>query len=53
VLSAPPDVHPRPFEIILETPQAAPRRQQELALVAALQTILAEYRSLVAYAPNL
>src|SRR2546425_6402839 len=29
VLSAPPSVRPRPFEIILETPKAAPRYQQE------------------------
>ncbi|HYT60309.1 MAG TPA: succinylglutamate desuccinylase/aspartoacylase family protein [Haliangiales bacterium] len=53
VLSAPAGVRPRPFEIILETPQAAPRYQQERALVAAMQTILAEYRKLMAYAPNL
>ena len=53
VLSAPPGVRPRPFEIILETPQAVPQYQQERALVAALQTILAEYQRLMAYAPNL
>jgi len=53
VLSAPPGVRPLPFEIILETPQAAPRYQQERALVAALQTILVEYQKLMAYAPNL
>ena len=53
VLSAPPRVRPRPFEIILETPQAAPQYQQERALVAALQTILAEHQKLMAYAPNL
>ena len=35
----------RPFEVVLETPQAA--------LVAALRTILAQYRELIAYAPNL
>jgi hypothetical protein len=53
VLSAPPAVRPRPFEIILETPQTAPQYQQERALVAALRTILTEYRKLVAFAPNL
>ena len=53
VLSAPPGVRPRPFEIILETPQAVSQHQQERALVAALQTILAEYQKLMAYAPNL
>jgi hypothetical protein len=53
VLSAPPGVRPRPFEIIFGTPHAAPWYQQEAALVVALQTILAEYRKFIAYAPNL
>jgi hypothetical protein len=53
VLSAPPKIRPRPFEIILETPQAAPQYLQEMALVAALQTILGEYRKFIAYAANL
>lgn len=53
VLSAPPEVRPRPFEIIFETPHAAPQYQQEAALVVALQTILTEYRKFIAYAPNL
>ena len=53
ILGAPPGVRPRPFEIILETPQSAPHYQQERALVAALQTILSEYRKFIAYAPNL
>src|SRR5262245_26193254 len=53
VLTAPPGVRPHPFEIILETPHAAPQYLQERALVAALQTILAEYRKLMAYAANL
>jgi hypothetical protein len=39
--------------VILETPHAAPQYLQEKALVIALQTILAEYRKLIAYAPNL
>jgi murein peptide amidase A len=52
-LSAPPKVRPRPFEIILETPQAAPQFLQEKALVTALLSILAEYRKLISYAPNL
>ena len=52
-LSAPPKVRPRPFEIILETPQAAPQFLQEKALVAALLSILTEYRKLISYAPNL
>ena len=53
ILSAPPGVRPHPFEVILETPQAAPQYQQERALLAAVQTILAEYQKLLAYAPNL
>jgi hypothetical protein len=53
VLGAPPGVRPRPFEIILETPQAAPETAKERALVLALETILTEYRKLMAYAPNL
>jgi hypothetical protein len=53
VLSAPPKIRPRPFEIILETPQSAPQHLQERALVAALQTALAEYRKLIVYAANL
>ena len=36
MLSAPPKVRPRPFEIILETPQAPPEYLKEYAFVAAL-----------------
>jgi murein peptide amidase A len=53
ILSAPPNARPRPFEIILETPSPPPEYLKELALVAALQTILLEYRKFIAYAPNL
>ncbi len=53
VLSAPPKVRPRPFEIILETPATPPEFLKELAFVAALQTILLEYNKFIAYAPNL
>jgi hypothetical protein len=53
ILSAPPKVRPRPFEIVLETPHAAPPFLQQKALVAALLSVLTEYRQLVAYAPNL
>jgi protein MpaA len=53
VLSAPPKVRPRPFEIILETPKAPPTYLKECAYVSALQTILDEYRKFIAYAPNL
>ena len=53
VLSAPPKVRPRPFELILETPSEAPEYLKECAFVAALQTILLEYRKFIAYAANL
>jgi protein MpaA len=53
ILSAPPKIRPRPFEIILETPAHPPEYLKELAFVAALQTILLEYRKFIAYAPNL
>jgi hypothetical protein len=53
VLSAPPKVRPHPFEIILETPAAPPEFLKQCAFVAALQTILLEYRKFIAYAPNL
>jgi hypothetical protein len=53
MLSAPPKLRPRPFEIILETPQAPPTYVKEAAFVASLQTILTEYRKFIAYAPNL
>jgi len=53
VLSAPPKVRPRPFEIILETPQEPPNYLKEAALGGALRMILTRYRELMAYAPNL
>ena len=53
MLTAPPKARPRPFEIILETPKAPPVFIKEAAFVASLQTILAEYRKFIAYAPNL
>jgi len=53
VLRTPPGVRPKPFEIILETPQHAPHYLQEAALVAALRTILGEFRQFIAYAQDL
>jgi protein MpaA len=53
IMSAPPKVRPRPFEIILETPQTPPAYIKEAAFVAALQSILVEYQKFIAYAPNL
>ena len=53
VLGAPLHASPRPFEIVLETPKTPLESQKEEAFVRALQTILAEYRQFIAYAPNL
>ncbi len=53
ILSAPPDASPKPFEIILETPAKPPAFLKEAALVLATQTILAEYRKLIAFADNI
>ena len=53
VLSAPVSASPRPFEIILETPQTPPTIVKDAAFVAALQTILIEYRKFIAYASNI
>ena len=53
VLRPPPKIQPRPFEIVFETPQAAPQYLQVHALVVALQTILTEYRKFISYAANL
>lgn len=53
VLSAPPGVRPRPFEIILEAPRGRPAYRTEWAFAAALQSILVEYRKFIAYARNL
>ena len=53
VLSGPPKVRPRPFEVVLETPFDAPTFLKEAAFVAALRTILLRYREFIAYAPNL
>jgi hypothetical protein len=42
-----------PFEINLQTPQTAPLHRQVAAFSAALQTILMEYRYLIAVAQNI
>ena len=52
-LSPPLKVRPRPFEIVLETPSAAPNYLKEAALVAAVRSILIQYSEFIAYAPNL
>lgn len=53
ILTSPPNLDPNPFEIILESPHAAPEQNQILALDAALRAILVEYRRFLAYAADL
>ncbi len=53
ILSAPPEQQPKPLEIVFETPALAPMEAQVKASVIAVQTILAEFRQLQAYAANL
>jgi protein MpaA len=53
ILSAPPEISPRPFELVFETPHLAPTALQEQAFIVALLSILAEYRKTMSYAANL
>ena len=53
ILAAPVEVVPVPFEIIFETPHAAPTQMQADAILVALKTIMSEYRSLLAFAQNI
>jgi predicted deacylase len=53
MLQAAPDATRPPFEITLETPHLAPIHRQVDALVAALKTILTEYRYLQAIGQNI
>jgi protein MpaA len=53
ILSGPPEQRPRPLEIVFETPALAPLAMQVAATVAAVKTMLAEYRQLQTFAANL
>lgn len=53
VLSAPPEQHPQPFDIIFETPALHPLALQARAAEVALETILTEYRVFIAQAQYL
>jgi len=53
ILAPPPEQRPRPFEIIFETPAAAPMTQQVEAISCALRSVLAEYRGFIAQGANL
>jgi hypothetical protein len=50
VLSAPPAQHPRPLEIVFETPQLAPLGQQVEAHTLALEEILLRFRATISEA---
>jgi hypothetical protein len=53
VLSAPPEQSPQPFDLIFETPGAAPFDLQVSATVAALDSIIRTYPGFIAYAQDL
>lgn len=53
VLAAPREIEPAPFEIIFETPHPAPMDLQIRATLAALRTIMTEFRSLQSFAQNI
>jgi hypothetical protein len=53
ILTSPPELQPAPFEIILETPHAAPVPLQVEAVVRAMSSILVEYQKLLSFAADL
>ena len=53
ILGAPPTQRPKPFEIVFETPHAAPLREQIEAHTIAVKTILERYRVLISEAQNI
>ncbi len=53
MLTSPPGLSASTLEIVFETPSLAPMPQQVAASVIAVKTILARYRQLQSYAPNL
>lgn len=53
VLSAPPAQHPRPLEIVFETPQHAPVDRQVEAHVLALEEILLRFRATISEAQSI
>lgn len=53
VLSAPPEQHPKPFDLIIETPALAPLPLQISAALAATESVLATYPGFIAYGQDL
>jgi len=53
MLTAPPKQHPRPFEVVFETPQLAPLDAQVRAIQIAVKAILEQYQVLISQAENI
>jgi murein peptide amidase A len=53
VLSAPPAQHPRPLELVFETPQLVPLAQQVEAHRLALEDILLRFRATISEAQSI
>lgn len=53
ILSAPAEQHPKPFEIVFETPHLAPLDQQIEAHIRAVQTILDRFKVLISEAQGI
>ncbi len=53
ILSAPTSQKTKPFEVIFETPHNTPQYLQENAHLAAMLSVLAEYRRFISYGANL
>jgi hypothetical protein len=53
ILGAPPTQKPKPFEIVFETPQAAPLEAQIKAHTTAMATMLERFRGLISEAQNI
>ncbi|HEY8904368.1 MAG TPA: succinylglutamate desuccinylase/aspartoacylase family protein [Chthoniobacterales bacterium] len=53
ILSAPPEQHPLPMEIVFETPALAPIKQQVEAHTLALEEILLRFRAMIAEAQSI
>ena len=53
ILGAPPTQKPKPFEIVFETPQHAPADLQVEAHIAAIESILGNFRAMIAEAQNI
>ena len=53
ILGAPPTQKPKPFEIVFETPHHSPHHLQVEAHIAAVESILGNFRAMIAEAQNI